>query len=550
MIKGSDLFVSALENEGVEYIFGVPGEEVLQIWESLRKSKIKLVTTRTEWGAVLMAAAHYRLTGRTGVCIATCGPGALNFANGAGYALLGGFSVVMITGEKPIKSTPQAGFQSVDARNVMKPVTKLARQIVSTGMIPTMVREAFRVAQEEKPGPVHLEIFQDIADEEWPEVDLIAPHSFEPPTASGKALDRAAALITGAERPLLMFGAAASRSRSTTVLEWSVNRMGIPFFTTQMGKGAVPESSNLYMGTAALSKGDHVHEAVDKADLIVTIGHDTCEKPPFIMTKDGPKVIHIGSQPAPVEQVYFPQSQVIGDIGASLEALADRLEGKLPNAGALLPLRDGILTRISDGADVESWPVTPEQLLRVVHEVMKDGILALDNGLYKLAFARSYRTNFPNALLLDNALATMGAGLPTGISAAMLNPDLRVMTLCGDGGFQMTCQELGTAVDLKLNLVVLIAADGAWGMIAQKQAAANLPAFGTEIRNPDFVKFAEAYGAKGTRVESLDELAPALEAAFEDGGVHVIHVPITYPPRTPRAEFAQGQTAEPLSDPE
>ncbi|MDE3823778.1 hypothetical protein I7F13_16365 [Sinorhizobium meliloti] len=284
--------------------------------------------------------------------------------------------------------------------------------------------------------------------------------------------------------------------------------------------------------TAALSENDDVHEAVDKADLIVTIGHDTCEKPPFIMTKDGPKVIHIGYQPAPVEQVYFPQKEVIGDIGASLEGLADRLEGKLPNAGALLPLREGILTRISERADEERWPVTPPWVVREVGKVMKNGIVALDNGQYKIDFARSYRTNSPNALLLDNALATMGAGLTTGISAAMRHPERRVMVVCGDGGFQMTGLELGTAVDLylklKLNLVVLTLEDGEWGMIAKKQAAAKLPAFGTEIRNPDFVKFAEAYGAKGTRVERPDDLVPALEAAFEGGGVHVVSVRITY----------------------
>ncbi|WP_033055879.1 acetolactate synthase large subunit, partial [Sinorhizobium meliloti] len=532
MVKGSDLIVSELEHAGVKHVFGVPGEEVLDIWDSLRKSKIEVVTTRTEWGAVLMAAAYARLTGHLSACIATCGPGALNFCNGAAYALLGGWPVMMITGQKPIKGNPQARFQIVDIVNLMKPVTKLTRQIGSTGTILTEVRDLIRVAQEEKPGSVCLVVPEDIAAEECQDMEPIAPHSFEPPTASGKALDGAAALITEAKRPLLMLGAAASRSRSKTALERSVIRMGIPFFTTQMGKGAVPESSNLYIGTAALSKNDDVHEAVDKADLIVTIGHDTCEKPPFIMTKDGPKVIHIGYQPATVEQVYFPQREVIGDIGPSLEALADRLEGKLPNAGALLAMRERILTRISDRADEERWPVTLPRLVRDVGKVIKDGILALDNGQYKIDFARSYRSNFPNALLLDNALATMGAGLTAAISAALLHPKLRVMAVCGDGGFQMTCQELGTAVDLhlkhNLNLVVLILDDGEWGMIAKKQAAANLPAFGTEIRNPDFVKFAEAYGAKGTLVETPDDLVPALEAAFEGGGVHVVQVRITY----------------------
>ncbi|MBY3137079.1 thiamine pyrophosphate-dependent enzyme, partial [Rhizobium laguerreae] len=294
------------------------------------------------------------------------------------------------------------------------------------------------------------------------------------------------------------------------------------------GKGAVSEDSHLYMGTAALSEGDYVHDAVDKADLIITIGHDTTEKPPFLMGPKGREVIHIGDQSPPVEQVYCPQSEVIGDIGHSLKALADRLEGKLPNAGALLPLREKILSRMSNDADEERWPVTPQRLVHDVREVMtENGIVALDNGLYKLSFARNYPTYLPNTLLLDNELATMGAGLPSAIVVAMLNPGRRVMAVCGDNGFHMTSQELETARRLKLNLVVLIVEDGGYGMIRHKQAARGFPDFGNTVDNPDFVKLAEAYGVKGTRVEALDDL-PALEAAFEGGGVHVVVVPIDY----------------------
>ncbi|ANP89353.1 hypothetical protein BA011_26695 (plasmid) [Rhizobium leguminosarum] len=360
------------------------------------------------------------------------------------------------------------------------------------------------------------------------------PHQLELPIAIDAALDRAAGLIIAAKRPLVMFGAAASRAAAshpglTTDMEQFVNRTGIPFFTTQMGKGTVPESSHLYMGTAAVSEGDNVHDAVDKADLIIAIGHDTCEKPPFIMSEDGPKVIHIGDQSPPVEEVYFPQFELIGEIGHSLKALADRLEGKLPNAGALLPLRKNTLTRISDGADEKCSSFTLEQVVQVVRMVMpKDGIVALDNGFYKLSFARYYRTYAPNTLLLDNMLATMGAGLPSAIVASMLYPGRRVMAVCGDGGFQMTGQELMTAVEQKLNLVVLILDNGGWGMIEAKQTARGFPKFGVDFRNPDFVKWAEACGANGTRVETLDDLARALEAAFEGGGVHVVEVRIDY----------------------
>jgi acetolactate synthase-1/2/3 large subunit len=386
----------------------------------------------------------------------------------------------------------------------MKPLTKLARQIVSPQMIPTMVREAFRIAQEERPGPVHLELPEDIAAEQCQEMTLIAPHQLELPTASDAALDRAAALITAAKRPLLMFGAAASRPRSTLDIAQFVTRTQIPFFTTQMGKGTVPGGTELYMGTAALSERDYVHEAIEQADLIITIGHDTIEKPPFIMGKGGPNVVHVGYQPATVEQVYFPQSEVIGDIGPSLKALADRLEGRLPNAQALLHLRERILERIAARSTEDRF--TPQRLVHDIREVMPhDGILALDNGMYKIWFARNYRTRMANTLLLDNALATMGAGLPSAMVASMLYPERRVMAICGDGGFMMNSQELETAVRLKLNLVVLVIEDNAYGMIRWKQAVDEFPDFGMTFGNPDFVRYAQSYGAKGTRVDDIGQ---------------------------------------------
>ncbi|ASW10287.1 acetolactate synthase large subunit [Rhizobium sp. 11515TR] len=527
MTKGSDLLVAALENEGVDRIFGIPGEENLDVVESIRKSSIQLVLTRHEQAAAFMAATYGRLTGKPGVCLTTLGPGALNLSTGAAYALLGAMPMVMITGQKGVLSSRQARFQVVDVVASMKPLTKLARQIVSPQMIPTMVREAFRIAQEERPGPVHLELPEDIAAEECAPVALVAPHQLELPIASDAALDRAAALITAAKRPLLMLGAAASRPRSTSDIAQFVIRTGIPFFTTQMGKGTVPGGTELYMGTAALSERDYVHEAIEQADLIITIGHDTIEKPPFIMGKDGPNVVHVGYQPATVEQVYFPQSEVIGDIGPSLKTLADRLEGKLPNAQALLHLRERILERIAVRATEDRF--TPQRLVHDIREVMPhDGILALDNGMYKIWFARNYRTRMANTLLLDNALATMGAGLPSAMVASMLYPERRVMAICGDGGFMMNSQEIETAVRLKLNLVILVIEDDAYGMIRWKQAVDEFPDFGMTFGNPDFVRYAQSYGAKGTRVDDISQFKQVLEDAFSGGGVHLVNVPVDY----------------------
>jgi acetolactate synthase-1/2/3 large subunit len=526
MVKGSDLLVAALENEGVDRVFGIPGEENLDVVESIHKSSIQLVITRHEQAAAFMAATYGRLTGKPGVCVATLGPGALNFSTGAAYALLGAMPMIMITGQKGILSSRQARFQVVDVVASMKPLTKLSRQIVSPMMIPTLVRDAFRVAQEERPGPVHLELPEDIAAETCEPVPLVPPHPVELPVATAAALDRAAGMILQAKRPLLMMGAAASRPHSTSDLAQFVLRTRIPYFTTQMGKGTVPGGTALYMGTAALSERDYIHEAIERADLIITIGHDTAEKPPFIMGRSGPKVIHIGYQPAHVEQVYFPQAEIVGDLGLSLRLLADRVEGKIPHAQALLPLREGILSRIEARATEDR--LTPQRLVHDVREVMPpDGILALDNGMYKIWFARNYRTRVANTLLLDNALATMGAGLPSAMMAALLYPKRRVMAVCGDGGFMMNSQELETAVRLKLDLVVLIIEDHAFGMIRWKQAVENFADFGMTFTNPDFVRYAEAYGATATRVNAADQLKPTIQNAFS-GGVHLVIVPIDY----------------------
>jgi acetolactate synthase-1/2/3 large subunit len=302
-----------------------------------------------------------------------------------------------------------------------------------------------------------------------------------------------------------------------------------------MGKGTVAgvgtpnRGTEVWFGTAALTERGYVHEAIDRADLILSIGHDTIEKPPFIMGPKGPTVIHVGYTPANVEQVYFPHAEVIGDVGPSLAVLAERVQGKLPNAAALVPLRKSILERTLARSEESRFPLTPQRIVSDVRKVMPaDGIVALDNGMYKIWFARCYRTRNANALLLDNALATMGAGLPSAMMAAMLHPGKRVMAVCGDGGFMMNSQELETAVRLKLNLVVLIIQDDAYGMIRWKQAVDNFADWGLAFGNPDFVKYAQAYGAKGRRIESADSLVATLEAAFGEGGVQLVTVPVDY----------------------
>ncbi len=529
MNKGSDLLVTALENEGVERIFGVPGEENLDVVQSLHGSKIGLVLTRHEQAAAFMAATYGRLTGKPGVCLSTLGPGALNLCTGAAHALLGAMPMILITGQKGILHSKQGRFQLVDVVASMTPLTKMARQIISPATIPTIVREAFRVAQQERPGPVHLELPEDIAAEKAPDLPPVPPHPIEIPVAHPGALDRAAVMILEAERPLIMLGAAANRPRLGEALSDFVRRVGIPFFTTQMGKGAVTGCSDLYIGTAALSERDYVHEAINGADLILSIGHDTVEKPPFIMGPNGPKVIHVGYVPATVEEVFFPHAEVVGDVGSGLALLADRLAGKPKTASSLLPLREKILAHLSERATESRYPLTPQRIVHDVRQVMpEDGIVCLDNGMYKIWFARNYRTHMANTLLLDNALATMGAGLPAAMMASIVYPRRRVLAVCGDGGFMMNSQELETATRLGLNLVVLILQDNAYGMIRWKQEAEGFADWGLTFGNPDFVRYAESYGAKGSCVETADGLVRALEAAFKAGGVHLVAVPVDY----------------------
>ena len=528
-MKASDLFIAALEAEKVEYIFAVPGEENLDLLESLRTSSIELVLTRHEQGAGFMAATYGRLTGKAGVCLATLGPGATNLTTPAAYAALGAFPLVIITGQKPIKTSKQAQFQIVDVVSLFTPLCKASTQIVNGNRIPSLVRAGFRLAQEERPGAVLLELPEDIAEEQTVE-PVIPPHDRRYAVAGDAALDEAARRILAAQRPLLLIGAGANRRRASKALRKFVADTGFPFFDTQMGKGVVDEDNELYLGTAALSSGDYVHCAIEKADLIVNIGHDVVEKPPFFMEPGGQTVIHINYKAAEVDQVYFPQLEVIGDIAGSVERLGSRLDGKLQcDRSYYTALHHEIASHISETSDDERFPMVPQRVVADVRSVMaRDDIVALDNGIYKIWFARNYIAHEPGTILLDNALATMGAGLPSAMMAAMLSPGRRVLAVCGDGGFMMNSQELETAVRLGLNLVVLILNDAAYGMIRWKQDQLGFPDYGLTFSNPDFVTYAQSYGATGHHVERSADLVSVLNAAFEAGGVHLVDLPVDY----------------------
>jgi acetolactate synthase I/II/III large subunit len=528
-MKASDIFVQALEAEGVEYIFGIPGEENLDLLDSLKHSSIKLILTRHEQAAGFMAATYGRLTGKTGVSMATLGPGAANLVTAAAYAQLGAMPMIMITGQKPIKSSKQGRFQIVDVVDMMRPLTKYTHQIQGADSIPAHVRESFRVAEDERPGATHLELPEDIASEHS-DMPIIQKSSFRRPIAENKAIEAAVQMIEAATRPLLLIGAGANRKTTCNMLQSFVEKTGIPFFSTQMGKGVIDERNPLFLGTAALSDDDFLHRAIDHADLIINVGHDVVEKPPFFMENDRFKVIHVNYVTAPIDPVYYPQQGVIGDIANSIWQLSEQIKPQNNwDFSFFLTVRQKLEDHLQEGINDPRFPMYPQRLVADIRKVVPaNGIIALDNGVYKIWFARNYKAYHPNTVLLDNALATMGAGLPSAMAASLIYPAKKVVAICGDGGFMMNSQELETAVRLKLNLLVIILRDNAYGMIKWKQANMGFTNFGLDYGNPDFVKYAQSYGANGYRIAASDELVPLMETCFLVPGVHVIEVAVDY----------------------
>ncbi|MCU7939823.1 MAG: acetolactate synthase large subunit [gamma proteobacterium symbiont of Bathyaustriella thionipta] len=528
-MKASDLLVKALENEQVEYIFGIPGEENLDFLDSLKTSSIKLILTRHEQGAGFMAATYGRLTGKPGVCLSTLGPGATNFVTAAAYAQLGGMPMMMISGQKPIKKSKQGLFQIVDIVHMMKPLTKYTRQIVNANNIPSSIREAFRLAMEERPGAVHIELPEDVAAEDADE-RLFDVVNYQRPDADDMAIASAVKMIEHAKMPLLLIGAGANRKSTQKALSDFIETTGMRFFSTQMGKGVVDERHPQFLGTAALSDHDFLHCAINRADLIVNVGHDIMEKPPFLMEEGGKQVIHVNFFPNQVDDVYFPQLNVVGDISTSVKKITQRIEDNSNwDLTYFNKIKQEVDTHLSKYSTDNRFPVLPQRVVNIVRNQMpEDGIVTLDNGVYKIWFARNYPCYQPNTLLLDNALATMGAGLPSAIAAKLINPNKKVIAVCGDGGFMMNSQEMETAVRLKLNLIVIILNDNAFGMIKWKQEGSGFDNFGLDYNNPDFVKYAESYGALGYQPGSCSEFNDTLERCLQTDGVHLIDLAVDY----------------------
>ena len=526
-MKASDLFVCQLEEEGVEYIFGLPGEENLDFLESLRTSKIKLIITRHEQTAAFMAATYGRLTGKAGVCFSTLGPGATNLMTGVAHAQLIGAPFISISGQKAIRENRQARFQLIDVVSMMRPITKDAVSIVDPGTIPTVLRNAFKLAQAERPGAVHVELPEDVAASET-DAKVQKPGLVRRPRPEPKALIRAANLINRSKNPLVILSSGANRNLITRQLMQFIENTGIYAVHTQMGKGVLSDTSMYSLYAAGIHGRDYVNCGIDRADLIITIGYNIVEYPPYVWNRGlDKKIINIDFVEAEVDKYFNPDIEVIGDIASSLLQLGELVETR-KNGDTFRAIRAFLNKKLSLDTK-KHYPLTPQEVVYQVRSVLShEDIVTLDNGIYKLWFSRLYRTYKPNTFLLDNALATMGAGLPAAIAAKMVCPDRKVLAVVGDGGFMMNSREIETALRCNTPLVVLILNDNAYGFIKWEQQAKGFPDFGLDYGNPDFVKYAESYGAAGMKVGKDDSLSEALRKAFSLDTVVLIECPIDY----------------------
>jgi len=526
-MKASDLFVRQLEEEGVRYIFGLPGEENLDLLESLRRSSIQLIITRHEQAAAFMAATYGRLTGRAGVCLSTLGPGATNLVTGIAHSQLIGAPLVAVSGQKALRHNRQGKFQHIDIVSLMKPITKGAVSIADADMIPTVIRDAFKTAEQERPGAFHIELPEDVASEQAG-APVQRRHEIRRPSPDALLLDRAADMIRQAQRPLTFIAGGANRQLISRALYDFTNATGIYVVHTQMGKGIIPDDCATSLFATGIHMHDYVHCGMDRADLIITIGYRTVEYPPFIWNEFLNKtIINIDFTPSDTDPNFNPDLEITGDIATTIRELRERIPEK-----RVFPVfagtRDIVRSKIDD-AIPDTYPLHPQAVVRKVRETLgRDDILTLDNGIYKLWFSRLYPAYEPNTLLLDNALATMGAGLPTAMAAKLLLPGKRVLAVCGDGGFMMNAQELETMQRCGLPVVALILNDNAYGFVKWKQQKKGFPSFAMDYGNPDFIKYAESFGIPGYRIQAGENLAILLEEAFSSGKPAVIECPIDY----------------------
>lgn len=529
-MNAAEQLVQALATEGVEYVFGIPGDENLHFMEALRKDgRIRFILCRHEQAAGFMAAAYGRLTGRLAVAMSTLGAGATNLATSVAHAYLAAMPMLVFTGQKAARDNKQGQYQLVDVVGMMRPITKSAAAVPSGAMLGSMVRQAMMTALTGRQGPAHLELPEDIMLDE--DLGALVPcRHGDAAVPSPQSIAEAAAVVRDARRPLIMVGGGtrANRPAVAEAVRSLIDKTGIPFVATMMGKGVANERGPLYLGTSIMP-GDYPHCAVQAADVIINVGHDVMEKPTFRMTPGGGKtVIHINSFAAHGDSVYFPQLQVVGEMAAGVRGLTDALE-KNPqwDHSAMLRAGEGMAASIARGSDDASAPAKPQYIVRTLREFLADtDIVSLDNGIHMMWMTRNFGAFEPNTMLIDHALGSMGISLPAAIAAKLVHPERRVVVVSGDGGFMMNSQELETAVRLDLDLIVVVFNDSGLGMIRMKQMADGYGTLGVDFSNPDLVQYANSFGACGHRLNDPSEFRSMLDQASALGGVHVIDVPI------------------------
>ncbi len=520
-MTGAELLIRCVEKEGVEYIFGVPGEETLDLNNALMDSKIRFIPTRHEQGAAFMADVYGRLTGRAGVCLATLGPGATNLATGLADANLDRAPVVAITGQASRDRMHKESHQYVNIVEAFRPFTKWNAQVETGAIIPEVVRKAFKRAEEEKPGACHIELPEDVA-EEPAEGEPLKAERAQRPAPDPPSLARAAELINQAQRPLILAGNGVIRGRASRELRILAERAGIPVINTFMAKGALPASHPLALMTVGLGRADAQRAGIPEADLVIAVGYDPVEYGPRMWNpKRRLQIIHLDFTPAEVDAHYEPAIEVVGDLRGALGLLTPLVAevNRQPPAKAH---RD-------DRWRSDAFPLLPQRVLADLEALLSpEDLVISDVGAHKLWVAKYYGARLPNTVIISNGFAAMGIGLPGAIAAKLVLPQHRVVTVTGDGGFLMNVQELETATRLRLPLVVLIFRDDGYGSIRWKQVQRFQRTAGVEFGNPDFVRLAEAFGCWGSRVNSAAQLTPTLKQALAHPSPAVIDCPVDY----------------------
>ncbi|HEY1524139.1 MAG TPA: acetolactate synthase large subunit [Solirubrobacteraceae bacterium] len=527
--RASDVFVECLEAEGVRYVFGIPGEETLDLNESLANSQVQFVPVRHEQGGAYMADAYGRLTGRAGVCLGTLGPGATNLVTAVADAFLDRSPLVALTGQSDLERMHKESHQYIDLIGILKPVVKWNARVSSPEIVPEVVRKAFAVAESEKPGATHLELPEDVMARplDASPVPRRAPVQPEP---GGKELERAAELIDAAEHPIALVGNGTIRAHASRALRAWVHTTGIPVAETFMAKGAIDYQDSHALGTVGLQARDYEMAGFEDADLVVTVGYDLVEHSPKYWNPNRDKqIIVIDSVAAEIDEFYVPEVELIGDIAHILARLAGSSHRPSIEQVTDCELHQLVMQAFDEGREDEHFPLRPARVLWELRQLLeRQDILVSDVGLHKLWIGRMFPAHEPGTVLIANGLAGMGFALPTAIAAKLVHPERKVVTVSGDGGFLMNCQELETAVRLRTPVVNLVWENGEFGSIAWKQDQKFGRHFDVDFGNPDFVKLADAFGMPAWRCSSAGELRQRLVDALALDVPSLIVVPIDY----------------------